>query len=516
MRAINQLFHRLLVDSFHSSYMRLLLLFIIAIPAFVLSQEKKEVEIINADFLKFQEIEGKSYTRLVGNVQLKQDEMLMWCDSSLIDKETNSVDAWGNIHIQQDTINAYSNVLHYDGNTKFATLNGNARISDSNMKLYTAELFYDVRNKTAYYVSGGRVLRDSSVILSKRAYYYNNTSEVFFNGNVSITDPNYNLTSDTLKYNVETKRSTFFGNTEIINKESRILCNNGWFDSERDLASFGRNTRVINPPQTLLADSLYYERGKGFGRAYYHFQWIDTSMDTELFGEYGEYSESRQYIMATRHPLLIYKMEKDSLFLTADTLKSMNKSERDSVRNFYAYRHVRMYMNQMQGVCDSLFYSFEDSTFRFFYKPVLWSDGIQMSGDTIFMVLKNKKADKLTIYRSGFIVSPSGKKYFDQIKGTNIFGYFKDNELSKMDVEGNAESLYFGKDEKEKYIGNNKALSRNIAIYFANKKIDRIVFIAKPEAVFTPTKLLTDEQLYLSDFKWQIDRKPQSREDLTK
>ena len=95
-----------------------------------------------------------------------------------------------------------------------------------------------------------------------------------------------------------------------------------------------------------------------------------------------------------------------------------------------------------------------------------------------------------------------------------MFGYFKENELEKLDVKGNAESIYFGKDEKNKYIGNNKALSTDITIYFKEKKIDKIVFIQKPEAVFTPMKMLTKEQMQLKDFNWQIDRKPKSREEL--
>jgi lipopolysaccharide export system protein LptA len=479
------------------------------------SQTKtKEVEIINADFLKMQEVEGKKFTYLVGNVALKQDEMLMWCDSAILDKETNSVDAFGRVHIQQDTVDSYSNYLKYDGNSKFATLRGKARLSNKSMNLYTEELFYDSKNKVSYYLNDGKVVKDSTVITSKKGYYYKSSNEVFFNDSVVIVDPNYNLTSDTLKYNTTSKVSTFFGNTIIINKNSRIECNNGWYDSQHDVSSFGMNTVVVNPPQRLVGDSLYYERFRGFGKAIGNFVWVDSSMETEIHGQYGEFIDSQQFIMATQKPLLIHKMDKDSLFLTADTLKSMNKSKQDTVKFFYAYHKARMFMKDMQGVCDSLFYSFEDSTFRMYYDPVIWSDNIQISGDTAFLHTKNKKADKFEIYKSGFIISPSGTKYFDQIKGINIFGYFEDNEMRKVDVIGNAESLYFGKDERDKYVGNNKALSVNIAIYFKEKKIDKIVFIKKPEAVFTPMKMLTKEQYHLKDFKWQIERKPKSREEL--
>ncbi|HLP52858.1 MAG TPA: OstA-like protein [Chitinophagales bacterium] len=478
------------------------------------SSDKKEVEIINADYLKMQEVDGKKYTRLVGNVALKQDGVLMYCDSAIMDKETNSVDAYGRVHIQQDTINAYSQTLHHDGNAKFSRLTGNCKLTDGQMRLYTDELFYDVKNKMSYYLVGGRVLKDSTVITSQRGYYYSNTREVFFNGDVKMRDPNYNLNSDTLKYHVETKISTFFGNTVLFNESSTIYCNSGWYNSNRNVSAFGKNTVVINPPQRIDADSLYYERNRGYGKAVGYFTWVDSSMDVEIRGHLGEFIDSQQYIMATQKPLLIYKMDKDSLFLIADTLKSMQHSASDTSKNFFAYHHVRMYMKQMQAVSDSMFYSFSDSTFRMFYQPVIWSDGIQMSGDTIYLKTKNKKADLLSIYKAGFIISPSGDKYYDQIKGINIFGYFVDNELHHMDVKGNGESLYFGKDEKNKYIGNNKALSTDITLYFRDKKIDKIVFIEKPEAVFTPLKMLTAELFKLKDFNWQIDRKPKSREEL--
>lgn len=488
-------------------------LLFVGIFSMLIAQEKKEVEIINADYLKYQETDGKKLTKLIGDVQLRQEDVYMWCDSALLNKETNSVDAYGHVQIQQDTITAYSNTLHYEGNKKFAVLRGNAILTDSKMKLFTEELFYNISSKTAYYLTTGKVYRDSSIIVSKKGYYYSSSKEVFFKDSVRITDPNYQLNSDTLRYHTETKVSTFYGNTEIFNKNSRIVCNNGWYDSQRDVSAFGKNTVIVNPPQLIYADSLYYDRAKGFGKAYDKFRWVDSTMDVELFGRYGEYEDERQYIMATKQPLMIYKMANDSLFLTADTLKSQTKSATDTIRNFFAYHKVRLFMNDMQGVCDSLFYSFEDSTFRMFYNPVLWSDDTQLSGDTIYLRTKEKKAESMTIYNAGFIVTPAGKKYFDQIKGINIFGYFTNNELSKVEVRGNAESIYYGKDDKNKYIGNNKAQSTDIDLYFSEKKISRIVFIRKPEAVFTPIKLLTDEQMKLKDFKWIPDRKPKNREE---
>lgn len=476
---------------------------------------KKDVEILNADFLKLTEYKGRKYTKLVGNVALKQEAMYVWCDSANLERDSNNIEAWGRVHIQQDTIHAYGNYLKYDGRTKIAMLQGNAKLTDRSMTLYTKELFYSTNDKYAYYYSGGRVLRDSTVITSKKGYYYSQTDDVFFNENVKINDPNYRLVSDTLKYNVSSKISTFYGNTTIYNKDSRIDCNNGWYNSNRDLASFGKNTVVTNPPQVLYADSLYYDRNKGEGNAYIHFVMVDSAKDMEISGRKGFYREKQDYLVATLDPVLVYKMSDDTLYLTADTLKSANRSERDTVKEFFAFRKVRMYMREMQGVCDSLYYSFEDSTFRFFYKPVVWNDETQMSADSMLLKTKGQKPDEIHLYKSAFIISPSDTQYYDQMKGINIFGYFENSELKKMLVEGNAESLYFGKDDGNKFLGVNKSLSTNMWLYFKDKKINRIVFIKKPEGVFTPMKMVTDEVKRLKDFNWQMDKKPKSKEDIT-
>ncbi len=474
----------------------------------------KEVQIIHADYLKYTELSGKRYTLLSGDVQLKQEDVLMFCDSAKIQRDSNAVDAFGHVHIRQDTIDAYSDVLYYTGNNKTAKLLHNVRLKTPNMTLLSNELIYNSATKTSYYLSGGKVLRNNTTITSEKGYFYSATNMIHFRNNVEIIDSNYRVFSDTLHYNLKTDVAYFFGNTTIINKASSINCKSGWYDSKSDIAAFGAGTVVNNSPQTLFTDSLYYERFRGYGRCLKSFEWRDSSMEVSIVGDRGEYFEDREYIKASDNAVLIYKLENDSLFLTADTLKSMKKSERDTTRIFYAYRNVRMFMKDMQGVCDSLYYSFEDSTFRFHQKPVIWNDSIQMTADTIFMTVKNKKPDELKMMRNGFIISPSSFEFYDQIKGKNIFGYFIENELRKVKVVQNAESLYYGKEDNGKIMGVNKAKSAVMWLYFAEKKMKKITFERKPEAVFTPIKMLPQDEYTLKDFKWHIDRKPKSRADI--
>ena len=45
--------------------------------------------------------------------------------------------------------------------------------------------------------------------------------------------------------------------------------------------------------------------------------------------------------------------------------------------------------------CDSVFYSFRDSIFRMYRDPVIWNNENQITGDTILLYTRNKKADKV-------------------------------------------------------------------------------------------------------------------------
>lgn len=488
------------------------LLFLFSLSSAFAQEHTKEVEIIHADFLRYSEIEGKKYTVLSGDVALKQEDVLMFCDSAKIQRDSNAVDAFGHVHIQQDTIDAYSNVLYYTGNNKVARLQHNVHLVSPNMHLTSNELIYNSATKTSYYTTGGKVLRNESVITSRKGYFFSESDMIHFRDEVEINDPNYHLTSDTLQYNMKTDVAYFFGNTKIINDESNIACVSGWFDTKNDIAAFGKGTVVNNESQQLFTDSLFYERGKGLGFCYRFFEWRDTSMGVSILGHYGEYAESQQYIKATQHPVLIYKLETDSLFLTADTLKSHTKSATDSTRVFYAYHQVRMFMKGMQGVCDSMYYSFEDLMFRFHYSPVIWNDSVQMTADTIFLTIKDKKPDEMRMRQNGFVASPSNFEFYDQVKGKNIYGYFIDSELDRVKVVQNAESLYFGKQDDGKIMGANFAKCALMWMYFGDKKMKRITFVKKPEAVFTPIKQLPQDEYYLKGFKWQIEHRPAGRE----
>ena len=182
-------------------------------------------------------------------------------------------------------------------------------------------------------------------------------------------------------------------------------------------------------------------------------------------------------------------------------------------RVFKAFQHVRFFMNDMQGVADSMVYLFDDSIIYLYGNPVLWSDVNQLTGDTIVIWMKNGKADSMWIGPNAFLASQEDTVGFNQLKGKEMRAQFKDNELVRMHVIGNSESIYFAKNEEDStqvtYEGMNQALSQEMILYFGENEIKKILFLAQPEGTFYPFFEIVLKENKLDGMKWRIEEKPE-------
>lgn len=84
----------------------------------------REIQIIQGNSLREKSIDSATRLQTIsGNVILKEGLTLFYCDSAIINKETNVLEAFGNIHINQnDSINTYSQYLKYTGKDRIAYL----------------------------------------------------------------------------------------------------------------------------------------------------------------------------------------------------------------------------------------------------------------------------------------------------------------------------------------------------------------------------------------------------------
>lgn len=515
---------------------RCTLLFFTCIFSFVLTAQQPQpkgsqiktpqgtkINIKHADRL----IGAKTYQRLVGAVQFEHQGMTMSCDSAHFFLDLNKLDAYGHVFIQQgDSLRMWSDFLTYDGNTRIAVASKNVRLTEADMTLTCDAITYDLGNKFAYYNTGGRIINKDNVLTSQNGGYSSESKTLTFKHNVVLTNPQYVMRCDTLRYTPGPRVAYFLGPTTIKSTTSNnfIYCENGFYDTNNDIAQFEEHAYIVTNNQTLRGDSLWYDRRNGIGKAFQNIEIIDTAQKVTIHGDYAIHYEHTETSFITGHAMLIQQFDKDSLFLHADTLKSITYREKDAngkpiyedsatSKTVLGYHHVSFFKPDMQGKCDSLVWSSVDSTMHLFGAPVLWSDKSQLTAKNIDLIISNGDLIRLEMETNCFIISQEDSTRYNQIKGKKMTGYFANNDLKKIYVEGNGQTLYYARSGNN-LIGINRADCSRLMIWVNDDEVESISFYNQPDAQLYPPDELSPSEALLKDFEWRGEERPEKVEDL--
>jgi lipopolysaccharide export system protein LptA len=455
---------------------------------------------------------GKDTKRLIGDVLFTHGGAKMYCDSAYFYSSQNSLDAFGHIYINQgDTVHLYGDFLNYNGNTHLAKVRQHVRLLKKQATLTTDSLEYDILNGIGNYRYHADIVSDENHLESKKGYYYTKRDLFDFRDSVIVINPKYRITSDTLKYNTKKKIAYFFGPTQIVGDSNYIYCERGWYNTETDISQLNRHALLKNKRQTVKGDSLYYEKLTGFGRGVDNVEIFDSLKNILLRGNHAVYYENSGYARITDRAQFIQISNLDSLYLHADTLLTeLDTAGKKIIKAFYG---VRIFKSNLQGKCDSLSYSFADSTLRFYRFPVLWQGQNQLTADYIELLTERQEAKTMFLRGSSFMCGFKDTAKYDQIKGKNMTCHFRHNEIYKIDVNGNGQTVYYPKD-KDELIGANKAECSDLIIYVADGKVNSIIFLKKPDATLYPLTNAPINELLLKGFKWYGNLRPINKEDI--
>lgn len=496
--------------------MRLLFLFFTLSSFFVSAQKIKKIELVHADMIDYDESRyGKNIRHLVGNVTLIHDDAILTCDSAFYNTEQNDIKMYSNVHVNfNDTINLYGQYISYSGNTKLAQVRNNVTLIHKKATLYCDSLNYDRSTNIAYYFNFGKIVSKENILTSQWGYYYTQLRDFVAVKEVNLRNNNYNMYSDSLRYNIETEISTFYGPSKIISDSNYIYCENGWYNTKEDISRFSKNAYLWSKKKIIKGDSLFYDRKKQYGIATKNVSLIDSTNNIIIRGNYGKYFEASDRAFITDSAVFIAVQDSvDTTYLHADTLYYLTMT--DSSKILKAYYHVKMFNKDLQGSCDSLVYLVKDSVIELYKTPILWSQQHQLTAKQIKIYLRNDSIYKLYLNEIAFIISHEDSLLYNQIKGKNMIGYFKNNKLYKIDVKGNGQTIYYPKDNDE-IIGVNKAESSDLTIYIDNDEVKKIVFFKKPNATLYPLNQINPNDFKLDYFKWYEYLRPLKPEDIFK
>ena len=213
--------------------------------------------------------------------------------------------------------------------------------------------------------------------------------------------------------------------------------------------------------------------------------------------------------------MFIKYLENDTLYMHADTIRLVKvpNSENTVIK---AYHKVKAFSNDLQIKCDSLIYRTYDSSIYLYNDPVIWSKENQITGTNVRITLRDKKIDKMFLNSDALMLSKNDSIRFNQIKGRSMIGYFVNSQLNSIDVTGNAEAIYFLKDDLGKFVGTNHIEASSILIGINKNEVSTINFHSAPTGNVQPPAINSLSDIRLKGFIWRKNERPESIEDIFK
>ena len=508
-----------------------------------------------------------------GNVVIEQgDSVKIWADSARYFGFIRTADLFGDVILENNLKKLFTEKLHYDLNTKIATYNTKATLADTRTQLtsrrgqfntrtneaffkdqvlvadkdfdlktdtlrfntqtntayflaptliylhdtaqfYTEEGYYDLDKDLAEFSKTPQYKKRDQVATADTMFYNGKTKEITLQGNAFSKDSIRQATANRILYNRETEISQLEGNAFYKDDKQQVKSDTVLVNGKTKTYATRGRSNIVNGSQILQADFVDFIDSMGIAKG--SVLWQDTAAKTTIRCENMAYDQRKDYIKASgKRPILTSLIDNDTLWLRADTIISFKANLTDSAQTMLAYFNVKTYKSNFQSTCDSLSFTETDSTFRLFKNPIVWQDTSQMTADTMRILLKDKKIERVFMKNNALIINSRDEVYYNQIKGRQITAFFEGDNIRRMFTEGNAESVYYALDDKNAYVNANKVDCSEMMIYFGDNKVDKIKFYTQPKAKALPMKTTNHDEIKLKGFRWEIKRRPKSVKDL--
>ncbi len=487
------------------------------------AQEKQKVD-IQSGYLELRPEfpDAAIYTKdETGQVYIVHEGIEMWCDQAFVYLKSNFVKAYGKVRITQgDTVSMDSKYAEYNGNTQFAFASGDVVLTEPKTTLQTDTLYFDRIKQQAYYRTGGTVRDTASVLTSRSGRYFAETKKYQFLQNVKIVNPKYTVNSNQLDFYSETGAAYLYGPSTIVSETSTVYCERGYYDTRGDTGYFVKNSKVDYENRTLYGDSIYFDRNKSFASATNNIRVLDTINKSVIRGHYAEVFREKDSVFITKRAVAITVRDGDSIYVHADTLQVTGKPENRIMKGFYRarlFKPGKVGDDPTSGKCDSIYVNEKRGITKLLRNPVLWSGENQMIGDTIHILSDTitDKLDTLKVFNNAFLVQKDSLGY-NQVKGERLIGLFTNNELDTVNINKNAQVIYYPRNDNGELVGINNTVSSSIQMYLEEQQITGIRFIKKASGKIYPPSMLPENARILPGFQWRGEERLYSVEDLFK
>ena len=505
----------------------------------------QHADLIERDPKKY---EGNQF--LTGNVVIEYKGDLVYADSAVLYQDKNLAVVWSNARLVSKDKTITADKMEYDGNTTIAKAFKNVVLTDPGSRITADYMEYNKTTEIATGIGKVEVKTPTQQISSEKIIYERLT------GNIIVNDTYKTIGSDgtlvegrNVVYNIKSKSANFGSEVFITNKDytiySRkmttndltgittfrdyskitrrndpsqyIITSDGDFNKKTGEAWLRNNSKVYYQDKTLTAKKLYFNDKTGFGKGEGDVFLDDPKEKRFLRGDYGEAFRYLDSAYVTKNAYAVKAFDKDSLYISADTLLAVKRHDVDSTSFIKAFHKARFYKSNANGKADSLVFNQTKGIMQFYKDPILWSGDNQVTGDYMeaYTNMKTNKMDSLKVFNNAFVIAKVDSlidNEFHQIKGKYLTVLFHDDKIDFVNVEENAVALTYMDDtdaktkKKERY-GANISYCGIIEVDVVGKDVELVACRIKSDGKMYPLSQFPDEIRYLPNFKWRISER---------
>ncbi|RXM47099.1 OstA-like protein [Flavobacterium sp. YO12] len=500
---------------FFISCLLLLSIQFISAQASKTAQAPKKINIEHSDFLDVDQVLVPDGILLTGNVKVNHDGVVLTCNKAYFFQKENYLKAFGNVQlVQGDTLFLNSKYAEYSGNIKKAFATGNAVMTSPDATLQTDTINFDRNVQEVFYNTKGTIINKDNTLVSKSGKYFVAEKKFQFLTAVTLTNPKYVVKSNHLDYYSNSGHTYLLGPSTITSKANYIYTEKGFYDTKKNLAHFLRKSYIKYDDRLIEGDSLYYNRNTEFASATRNVKITDSINRGIVKGHYAEVYKLKDSMFVTKRAVAVNFVENDSVYIHGQKLMVTGK---EGERILRAFKNVRFYKTDMSGKCDSIHSNSKTALTKLIGNPILWNGGSQITGDIMHLIGDNntKKLDSLKVLNNTFLISKDtiGTDY-NQVKGLNLFGKFREGKLHDVDVIKNTEVVYFMRNDANELIGINKNVSSKINLILENNAVETITFFNRVDGDIYPEEDLPENARKLRGFVWRGDERIKSKDDI--
>ncbi|MEX0994118.1 MAG: OstA-like protein [Balneolaceae bacterium] len=416
----------------------------------LLGQER--INILRSDRGEAGMIDGEPVRKLIGNVKLSTESMVMESDSTYQFQERNLIQAF-NVELETENERIWADTLYHNTQTDYSRFRGRVVIESERNTLFSESVDYDRILDVALFLSPVRFEDDRGSLLAESGYYYQRTDIAYFQGNVQLADS----------------------------------------------------------AQYLEADSLFMNRENDFYQLFDRVYAKDIQDNVTFAGDFLE-ADSTGYRLLEGNAWMmqVNETETDTTHLNANTIIVQ---ESDSASFIDAFTKVRLWSPSYSAIADTAHYRSDIEEFQLISNPIAWQKNIQLTGPYIETHLEDNTIKFLKSYTQPIAVQQDTvTERFNQMTGDTLHAFFDEGDIQKLVVFNNSELIFHQKNENEEPDGLIELIANmGSTVTFDNGEADRLQVNRNIEGSYLPEDPENIDRR-LSRFRWDPDLRPERPE----